>query len=187
MDEKSNQMLSGQKAETPETPELQFITIRQKKILRLFCEQNKPLTAHDVTRLMPVHGYANLSSGLGGLARKGFTEALNTGRPIFYKITEKGKSVFNQPEKWQVNDSKSGSKRLISKIKGKKRRPYKKKDNSKPHKRPLPQNEPASPDMNLSINANQALDQFTALIQQNDQYRSLFEKIRNLINDELNN
>lgn len=48
-----------------------------------------------------------------------------------------------------------------------------------------PEPEP-EPEMNLSRQANTALDTMSALIKQNDHYRKLFEDIRNLIDAELN-
>jgi len=44
----------------------------------------------------------------------------------------------------------------------------------------------SEPEMNLSRQANTALDTMSALIKQNDHYRKLFEDIRNLIDAELN-
>jgi len=54
------------------------------------------------------------------------------------------------------------------------------------HQPQLPFLAHSEPEMNLSRQANTALDTMSALIKQNDHYRKLFEDIRNLIDAELN-
>lgn len=188
MDEKPNQQLALAKQKLDEMPTK--IHHNPHRLIQFFYAHVKPLMAKEVKHSFPEHGYSNLHSALYALGKKGYLTNLGKTpgqRALRYELSALGKSVILEPEKYQIDP-------LPRKTPGanrKTRDPNKNKKTLRPLKPSPPQNElfeePQAPDLNLSNNGKAALDSISALIQQNDQYRTLFTKIQALINEELKN